>query len=79
MSQDYNATLNLTKTDFPMRANLPQREPAMLQEFERRGLYKKLMKKNAGKPNYTLHEMCIRDSYDGTRSFGRSAPSIGAS
>lgn len=56
MSQDYNATLNLTKTDFPMRANLPQREPAMLQEFERRGLYKKLMKKNAGKPNYTLHD-----------------------
>ena len=56
MSQDYNATLNLTKTDFPMRANLPQREPAMLQEFERRGLYKKLMKKNVGKPNYTLHD-----------------------
>ena len=53
MSQDYNKTLNLTKTDFPMRAGLPQREPKMLKEFEQRGIYKKLMKKNAGKPNYT--------------------------
>ena len=56
MSQDYNKTLNLTKTDFPMRAGLPQREPKMLKEFEQRGIYKKLMKKNAGKPNYTLHD-----------------------
>ncbi len=56
MSQDYNKTLNLTKTDFPMRAGLPQREPEMLKEFEQRGIYKKLMEKNEGKPNYTLHD-----------------------
>ncbi|MCI8500632.1 MAG: isoleucine--tRNA ligase [Oscillospiraceae bacterium] len=56
MAQDYNKTLNLTKTDFPMRAGLPQREPEMLKDFEQRGVYKKLMKKNEGKPNYTLHD-----------------------
>jgi isoleucyl-tRNA synthetase len=39
-----------------MRAGLPQREPEMLKEFEQRGIYKKLMMKNEGKPNYTLHD-----------------------
>ena len=34
MSQDYNKTLNLPKTDFPMRGNLPKREPDTLQKWE---------------------------------------------
>ena len=34
MSQDYNATINLPKTDFPMRAGLPKREPEMLAALE---------------------------------------------
>ena len=53
---DYNKTLNLPKTDFPMRAGLPQREPAFLQEWEDNYLYKKLMEKNDGKPLFVLHD-----------------------
>ena len=34
MSQDFNATLNLPKTDFPMRAGLPKREPEMLKAWQ---------------------------------------------
>ena len=34
MSQDYNATIHLPKTDFPMRAGLPKREPEMLAALE---------------------------------------------
>lgn len=40
---DYNKTLNLPKTEFPMRASLPQREPLILEEWEKHNLYKKLM------------------------------------
>ena len=35
MSQDYNATLNLPKTDFPMRGNLPEREPDIQKEIDK--------------------------------------------
>ena len=35
MAADYNKTLNLPQTDFPMRANLPQREPEMLAKWDR--------------------------------------------
>ncbi len=56
MAQDYNATVHLPKTDFPMRAGLPQREPGMLQEFEDKGLYQRLMRKNQGKPKFILHD-----------------------
>lgn len=56
MSQDYNSTLNLLKTDFPMRAGLPQREPEMLSKWEEKKIYEKLMKKNEGKPLYVLHD-----------------------
>jgi len=54
--QDYNKTMNLPVTEFPMRAGLPQREPAMLQEWEKKRLYDKLMKKNEGKPLWVLHD-----------------------
>ena len=43
MSKDYNATVNLPKTDFPMRAGLPKREPAMLQAWEEMDLYHKMV------------------------------------
>ncbi len=56
MATDYSKTLNLPATEFAMRANLPQREPAMLAEWEASKLYNALMKKNAGKPKFVLHD-----------------------
>ena len=56
MSQDYNATLNLPKTDFPMRAGLPQSEPKTLERWEEEKVYDKLIKKNEGKPLFVLHD-----------------------
>lgn len=53
---DYGQTLNLPKTDFSMRANLPTKEPIMLEEWEKEGLYKKIIKNNEGKPTYILHD-----------------------
>ena len=43
---DYNKTLNLPTTDFPMRAGLPKREPEMLADWESLGLYEEILKKN---------------------------------
>lgn len=56
MAQDYNATIHLPVTEFPMRAGLPKREPGMLQEFEDKRIYERLMKKNQGKPKFILHD-----------------------
>ena len=56
MSQDYNATLNLPKTDFPMRAGLPKSEPVTLKNWEDEKLYDKLMEHNEGKPLFVLHD-----------------------
>ena len=56
MSQDYNATLNLPKTDFPMRGGLPQSEPKTLDRWEQEKVYDKLIEKNEGKPLYVLHD-----------------------
>ncbi len=56
MSQDYNSTLNLPKTEFPMRAGLPQSEPVTLKNWEENDIYGKLMEKNAGKPMFVLHD-----------------------
>lgn len=56
MPEDYNKTLNLPKTDFPMKANLPVREPQMMQKWDKEDLYHSLMKKNEGKPMYVLHD-----------------------
>ena len=46
---DYNKTINLPKTEFPMRAGLPKREPEMLQRWNDMDLYNELLKKNEGK------------------------------
>ncbi|MCD7792407.1 MAG: isoleucine--tRNA ligase [Oscillospiraceae bacterium] len=56
MAKDFNATVNLPKTDFPMRAGLPKREPAMLAHWEEMDLYNELLKKNEGKPRFSLHD-----------------------
>ena len=56
MPQDYNATINLPKTDFPMRAGLPKREPELLQSFYAKKVYETLMEKNTGKPAFILHD-----------------------
>ena len=53
---DYNQTLNLPKTDFPMRAGLPKREPEFLARWEANDQYKKLMEHNDGKPLFVLHD-----------------------
>ncbi|WP_299502774.1 isoleucine--tRNA ligase [uncultured Roseobacter sp.] len=52
---DYKSTLNLPKTDFPMRAGLPKREPDWLQRWEEIGVYDQLRKK-AGRTPFTLHD-----------------------
>ncbi|MDR1628227.1 MAG: isoleucine--tRNA ligase [Oscillospiraceae bacterium] len=52
----YNDTLNLPKTDFPMKANLPEKEAEFFKQFEDSGIYSKLMSHNNGKPVYVLHD-----------------------
>ena len=56
MEIDYNKTLNLPKTDFSMRAGLPIKEPEMLKKWFEDELYYNLIKHNAGKPSYVLHD-----------------------
>ena len=56
MAQDYNETINLPQTDFPMRGNLPKREPQFIQEWEEEKLYHKIMEHNQGKPMFVLHD-----------------------
>ena len=56
MAQDYNSTLNLPANDFPMRGNLPKREPEILKKWEDSRLYYKMIEKNQGKPSYILHD-----------------------
>ncbi|KZZ29289.1 isoleucine--tRNA ligase [Sulfitobacter sp. HI0082] len=52
---DYKATLNLPKTDFPMRAGLPKREPGWLERWEKIGVYDRLREKEGRQP-FTLHD-----------------------
>ena len=56
MEKDYSLTLNLPETEFPMRGNLPKREPEFLEEMNKKDLYNKLMEKNEGKPLFVLHD-----------------------
>ena len=53
---DYKATLNLPKTDFPMRANLAEREPELLRGWERDNLYARLREARAGREMWILHD-----------------------
>lgn len=56
MKMDYKDTLNMMKTEFPMRAALPQREPEILKSWYDGKLYEKLMEHNEGKPLFVLHD-----------------------
>ena len=49
-------TLLMPNTKFPMRGNLPNKEPQFLQRWEEMDLYNKILEKNAGKPSYVLHD-----------------------
>ncbi|MDP2967809.1 MAG: isoleucine--tRNA ligase [Deltaproteobacteria bacterium] len=53
---DYRNTLNLPKTDFPMRANLARREPEFLKMWETRGIYGKLIRQAKERTKYILHD-----------------------
>ena len=54
--KDYGKTLNLPKTDFPMRASLPENEPKIQARVFNNGLYEKMLKKNEGKTPFVLHD-----------------------
>ena len=56
MPEDYNKTINLPKTDFPMKAGLPAREPQLLKKWEQEHFFEKQLKKNEGKPLFVLHD-----------------------
>ena len=53
---DYGKTLNLPKTDFPMRGNLPQKEPEIQKFWEEIDIYNLVEKENEGKPTFILHD-----------------------
>ncbi|MEN8133759.1 MAG: class I tRNA ligase family protein, partial [Pseudomonadota bacterium] len=53
---DYKNTLNLPKTQFPMRGNLAKREPEMLRRWEATGLYQKIRQASSGRPKFILHD-----------------------
>jgi len=53
---DYKNTLNLPQTKFPMKANLPQREPTILKKWQEQDMYAMIRKSSAGKKRYILHD-----------------------
>ena len=54
--KDYRETLNLPRTDFPMRAQLPQREPEMLEYWSEIDIYKLVQERRKGAPRFILHD-----------------------
>ncbi len=55
-ARDYSATLNLPKTEFPMRAGLPKKEPEIIARWQQMDLYKRLREDAAQRPKYVLHD-----------------------
>lgn len=53
---DYRDTLNLPQTDFPMRGNLPQREPEIVNKWEEMDIYQTVQKARVGRPKFVLHD-----------------------
>ena len=53
---DYRSTLNLPDTTFPMRGDLPKREPGWVKEWEDQGIYKRLRDARRGAPKFILHD-----------------------
>ncbi len=56
MPMDLKSTINLPKTDFPMKANLPQNEPKMLERWEQMGIYGRIRQASRRKAKYILHD-----------------------
>ena len=56
MPLDLKSTLNLPKTDFPMKANLPKNEPKMLDRWEKMRIYDRIREAHKGQPIYVLHD-----------------------
>ena len=56
MTKKYNDSLNLPKTDFPMKANLSKREPEILSKWLKNNIYKQVLKKNSKNKKYILHD-----------------------
>ena len=56
VATDYRATLNLPRTDFPMRGDLPQREPDRVAWWRDRGVYERRLAANEGNPQWILHD-----------------------
>jgi len=54
--KDFKATLNLPQTEFPMKGNLGQLEPKLLERWTAEKLFEQIVKKNEGRPRYTLHD-----------------------
>ncbi|MDR1195696.1 MAG: isoleucine--tRNA ligase [Endomicrobium sp.] len=54
--KDYSKTVNLPKTDFQMKANLAQREPAFIEEWEKNKIYSQMCDKNKGKEKFIFHD-----------------------
>jgi isoleucyl-tRNA synthetase len=53
---DLKKTVNLPRTDFPMKANLPQLEPRLLERWQQMDLYGRIREARAGQPKYVLHD-----------------------
>ena len=53
---DYGKTLNLPETDFPMRGNLPQKEPGILEQWKKDDIYTKSLTARTGCPSFILHD-----------------------
>ena len=54
--RDYSKTVNLPKSDFQMKANLPQREPEFLENWEKNKIYHAIRQNNKSKPKFILHD-----------------------
>ncbi len=53
---DYKNSLNLPKTDFPMKADLPKKEPDILKFWEENAIYEKIVRKNSSGATFMLHD-----------------------
>ena len=56
MTVDYKSTIHLPRTDFPMKAGLPKREPEILARWEEMGLWRRLREESAGREKFILHD-----------------------
>ena len=56
MASELKGTINLPKTAFSMKANLPQNEPKMLERWEQMGIYERIRQERKGSPRYILHD-----------------------